>query len=142
MQVAQANPGSRVLTIIVSRKLLPITVLSGKEFLAAWWQIVKSRVFPSPARYYSSTTSTGHYALWKIGVHHRDVNPSNLTGYRLCGRFIGVVNDWDLSSVRRDSPSGLERMGTVPFMALDLLTPKAIAGKVEHMYVHDAESFI
>jgi hypothetical protein len=41
----QAKPGSRALTIIVSRKLLPITVLSGKEFLAAWWQIVKCMCF-------------------------------------------------------------------------------------------------
>jgi hypothetical protein len=62
--------------------------------------------------------------------------------YRLCGRFIGVLNDYDLSSLKRDGPSGLERTGTVPFMAANLLTRQAIAGKVEHVYAHDAESFI
>jgi hypothetical protein len=33
--------GSRVLHIIVSRKLDPITTLSGDEFLFAWWEVVK-----------------------------------------------------------------------------------------------------
>jgi hypothetical protein len=33
--------GSRVLRIIVSRKLDPITTLSGDEFLFAWWEVVK-----------------------------------------------------------------------------------------------------
>ncbi|KAG1772956.1 hypothetical protein EV702DRAFT_1281245 [Suillus placidus] len=121
----QAKQGSRALYIIVFRKLIPITTLSGKEFLAAWWQIVKC-----------------HRALWKEGVHHRDVSPSNLMGYLSCGQFIGVLNDYDLSSFQRDSPSSLERTGTVPFMAVDLLTLEAIAGKVEHVYAHDAESFI
>jgi hypothetical protein len=32
--------------------------------------------------------------------------------------------------------------GTVPFMAIELLTQEAIEGKVKHMYRHDAESFI
>jgi hypothetical protein len=120
-----AEQGSRVLYIIVFRKLIPITTLSGKEFLAAWWQIVKC-----------------HRALWKGGVFHRDVSPNNLMVYRLRGQFIGVLNDYDLSSLKRDGPSGLERTGTVPFMAVDLLTPEAIAGSVEHVYAHDAESFI
>ncbi|KAG2360578.1 hypothetical protein BDR07DRAFT_1289255 [Suillus spraguei] len=121
----QAKQDSHVLHIIVFRKLIPITTLSGKEFLAAWWQIVKC-----------------HHALWKGGVLHRSVSLSNLMGYRLRGQFIGVLNDYDLSSFKRDTPSGLERTGTVPFMAANLLTPDADAGKVEHMYAHDAESFI
>ncbi|KIK40225.1 hypothetical protein CY34DRAFT_807451 [Suillus luteus UH-Slu-Lm8-n1] len=121
----QAKLGSRVLTIIVFKTLLPITTLSGKEFLTAWWQIVKC-----------------HHALWKIGVHHRDVSPNNQMVYSLCGRFIGALNDYDLSSLKRDGPSCLERTGTVPFMAIDLLMPEAIAGNVEHVYAYDAESFI
>jgi hypothetical protein len=57
------------------------------------------------------------------------------------GVWIGVLNDYDLSSTR-DTPTGKERTGTIPFMAMDLLTDEAIEGKVEHLYRHDAESFI
>ncbi|KAG1804617.1 hypothetical protein EV424DRAFT_1517365 [Suillus variegatus] len=121
----RAEQGSRVLYIIVFRKLIPITTLSGEEFIAAWWQVVKC-----------------HRALWKGGVLHRDVSPSNLMVYRLRGQYIGVLNDYDLSSFKRDGPRGLERTGTVPFMAADLLTPDGVAGKVEHVYAHDAESLI
>ncbi|KAG1748234.1 hypothetical protein EDB19DRAFT_1685186, partial [Suillus lakei] len=63
-------------------------------------------------------------------------------GYRLGGQFISVLNDFDLSSIKQHGPRGFERTGTVPFMALDLLMPEAIAGEVEHLYYHDAESFI
>jgi hypothetical protein len=35
-----AEKGRRVFCIIVFRELLPITKLSGDEFLSAWWQIV------------------------------------------------------------------------------------------------------
>ncbi|KAG2132299.1 uncharacterized protein EDB93DRAFT_1309956 [Suillus bovinus] len=125
------DAGSRVLYIIVFRKLDPITMLSGEEFLVAWWEVVKC-----------------HRALWKRGIHHRDISPSNLMGYRLRGRFMSVLNDFDLSSIKRllssitDAPKGFERTGTVPFMSLNLLTPEAIAGEVEHVYRHDAESFI
>ncbi|KAG2062874.1 hypothetical protein BDR04DRAFT_946288, partial [Suillus decipiens] len=121
----QAEQGSRVLYIIIFRKLIPITTLSGEEFITAWWQVVKC-----------------HRALWKGGVLHRDVSPSNLMVYRLRGQYLGVLNDYDLSSFKRDGPRGLERTGTVPFMAANLLTPAAIAGKVEHVYAHDAESLI
>ncbi|KAG1865725.1 hypothetical protein C8R48DRAFT_761571 [Suillus tomentosus] len=121
----RVEQGSRVLHITVSRKIIPITTLSGEEFLAAWWQVVKC-----------------HRALWKGGVLHRDVSPSNLMVYRLRGQYIGVLNDYDLSSFKRDGPRGFERTGTVPFMAKNLLTPDAMAGKVEHVYAHDAESLI
>jgi len=57
------------------------------------------------------------------------------------GKVVGVLNDYDLSSMNI-VPSGRERTGTVPFMALKLLTNKAIEGKVEHLYQHDVESFI
>jgi hypothetical protein len=59
----------------------------------------------------------------------------------LSGRWMGVLNDFDLSSTQ-DTPSGQERTGTVPFMALHLLTKKGLSGQVKHLYQHDAESFI
>ncbi|KIK32860.1 hypothetical protein CY34DRAFT_814034 [Suillus luteus UH-Slu-Lm8-n1] len=114
-----------LLYIIVSRKLLPITTLTGDQFLAAWWQIV-----------------TSHRALWKKGVRHYDISPSNFMGYHLGGRFIAVLVDFDLSSTKQDGLSGFECIGTVPFMALDLLMPESTVGQVEHVYYHDAESFI
>ncbi|KAG1764446.1 hypothetical protein EDD22DRAFT_951695 [Suillus occidentalis] len=123
-----AERGSRVnvlLHITVSRKLLPITTLTGDQFLAAWWQIV-----------------TSHRALWKRGVRHCAISPSNCMGHHLGGQFIAVFIDFDLSSTKQDGPSGFECIGTLPFMALNLLTSKAIAGDVEHVYRHDAESFI
>lgn len=39
-------------------------------------------------------------------------------------------------------PAAPSAQGTVPFMAVSLLTPEAMAGKVGHVYAHDAESFI
>ncbi|KAG2745719.1 hypothetical protein P692DRAFT_201774918 [Suillus brevipes Sb2] len=125
LEIDDAEKGRRVFYIIVFRELLPITKLSGDEFLKAWWQIVVC-----------------HYALWENGVHHRDISPSNLMVYKTSGgQWIGVLNDFDLSSTR-DTPSGQERTGTVPFMALDLLTEEGTKGQVKHLYQHDAESFI
>ncbi|KAG2132094.1 hypothetical protein DEU56DRAFT_448941 [Suillus clintonianus] len=117
--------GRRVFYIIIFRRLEPITDLSNKPFLVAWWHAVVC-----------------HYALWEGLVHHRDVSPSNLMVYQTSdGRWIGVLNDFDLSSTQA-APSGQERTGTVPFMSLGLLTEKAIQGQVKHLYQHDAESFI
>ncbi|KAG2744863.1 hypothetical protein P692DRAFT_201104502 [Suillus brevipes Sb2] len=80
----------------------PITKLSGWTFLNAWWHIVIS-----------------HYALWGQNVHHRDISPNNLMVYKISdGRYIGVLIDIDFPL----SPSGQEHTGTVPFMAIELLT--------------------
>ncbi|KAG2067170.1 hypothetical protein BDR04DRAFT_1105526 [Suillus decipiens] len=125
IQDPDGERGSRVLYIIVFRKLVPITSLSGDEFLSAWWQVVLC-----------------HHTLWKHNVQHRDISPSNIMVYWLNGQWIGVLNDYDLSSIECDGPSGKERTGTVPFMAIDLLTKNAIPGKVTHLYRHDAESLV
>jgi hypothetical protein len=54
-----------------------------------------------------------------------------------------VLNDYDLAHLRgRPRPSGNERTGTMPFMALDLLTKQAWEGKVSRLYRHDCESFL
>ncbi|KIK41001.1 hypothetical protein CY34DRAFT_237513 [Suillus luteus UH-Slu-Lm8-n1] len=118
-----AERGRRVLSIIVFRKLDPITNLSEDEFLSVWWQIILC-----------------HYALWQKQVHHCDISPSSLMVYKTSdGRYIGVLNDFDLSSTQ-DTPSDQERTGTVPFMAVELLAKNAIEGK--RLYQNDAESFI
>ncbi|KAG2744858.1 hypothetical protein P692DRAFT_20742868 [Suillus brevipes Sb2] len=124
--MSNAAEGSCVFYVVVFRRLEPITSLSGPEFRDAWWQIVIC-----------------HYILWKGGVYHRDISPSNLMFYRLpCGHVIGVLNDYDLSSIQGDCARGNECTGTVPFMSIDLLTLSGLDGAVEHMYWHDAESFV
>ncbi|KAG0704781.1 hypothetical protein DFH29DRAFT_909782, partial [Suillus ampliporus] len=70
-----------------------------------------------------------HHALWKKGVRHRDVSPSNLMVYQLCGLWICVLNYYDLSSTEEDGPNGLERTGTVPYTPLEILTKKAIRSR-------------
>jgi hypothetical protein len=54
----------------------------------------------------------------------------------------GILNDFDLAHLNgRPRPSGSDRTGTMPFMALNLLTVEAWNGKVERLYRHDCESF-
>ena len=53
----------------------------------------------------------------------------------------GVLNDFDLATMDLD-PTGDERTGTIPFMAQALLTEGGSAGKIRHVYAHDAESFV
>lgn len=85
----------------------------------------------------------GHYALWQAGVYHRDVSPGNMMWYRNGTVLMGVLNDYDLSSLATAlGPQGNERTGTIPFMALDLLSKKGQRGEVKHLYRHDLESFM
>jgi Fungal protein kinase len=84
---------------------------------------------------------SGHRHLWNGGVEHNDISVTNLMYDKQTG--CGVLNDYDLAHLH-DSlrPSGLERTGTIPFMAMDLLTQEAWDGKVERLYRHDCESFV
>jgi hypothetical protein len=82
----------------------------------------------------------GHYHLWVGGVEHNDISVNNLMYDKHNGR--GVVNDFDLSHLHGlPRPSGNKHAGTMPFMALDLLTDEAWEGKVARLYRHDCESF-
>ncbi|KAG1776691.1 hypothetical protein EV702DRAFT_1046016 [Suillus placidus] len=124
--VPEPTKGSRVLYILVFRKLKPITELHGTEFFEVWRQCILC-----------------HITLWKEGVYHRDVSPGNMMWYWKDGKRIGVLNDYDLSSLADDlGPRGNERTGTVPFMALDLLTEAGQRGELKHLYRYDLESFM
>ncbi|KAI6158190.1 hypothetical protein BKA82DRAFT_131896 [Pisolithus tinctorius] len=118
--------GSRRLVLLVFKKLSPIEELQGDELVDAWRQCVLC-----------------HYALWWEGIHHRDVSSGNLMYYRVDGKVMGVLNDYDLSSLTTSANSlGNEPTGTIPFMAIDLLKKDGQDGRVEHLYRHDMESLI
>src|SRR6266852_4937415 len=88
-------------------------------------------------------TLLGHYKMWRLGFEHGDPSLANLMidPEAKCG----VLNDWDLSRVRTETGVqhvGGERTGTIPFMALDLMTPEFWRGDKPPLYRHDLEGFI
>jgi serine/threonine protein kinase len=85
---------------------------------------------------------TGHYDLWRAGIHHGDISIQNLMVTRE-GKM-GVLNDFDLVRCAKLQPISRnhDRTGTIPFMALDLLTDKYWCGHLEREYRHDHESFL
>lgn len=87
---------------------------------------------------------SGHYLLWQIGIAHRDISSNNLMYFDSDGDLVGVLNDFDLASVmapgdRTPVIDGYERVGTRPFMALDLLQDQD--EPFWRRYRHDLESF-
>ncbi|KAG9026629.1 hypothetical protein FRB95_008656 [Tulasnella sp. JGI-2019a] len=123
---SEAKKENRRLRCLVLRRLRPITEVPAEEFLAVYWDCIMC-----------------HYALWCLGIHHRDISVSNLMFYvDKDGKCRGVLNDFDLATIHnRTDASGTERTGTLPFMAMDLLTKKGLDGKVPHLYRHDLEAF-
>jgi len=57
-------------------------------------------------------------------------------------RRVGVLNDFDLARFAdQTGASGQDNTGTLPFMALDLLSGKGLRGEIPRRYRHEAESF-
>jgi hypothetical protein len=81
----------------------------------------------------------GHYHLWKLDLHHRDISIGNLMYWRdENGDAYGTLSDYDLSSRRGVPSDNKQRTGTLPFMAIELLSA---SGPIVHKYEHDVESF-
>lgn len=75
------------------------------------------------------------------GIQHKDISLSNITYWTGDkGEIIGVLHDWDLATLVDARDDGLEPIGTMPFMALDLLLPDSMAGSIERLYRHDLEA--
>ncbi|KAH7918880.1 hypothetical protein BV22DRAFT_1134261 [Leucogyrophana mollusca] len=70
------------------------------------------------------------------------VSERNLMYYRNAkGVAVGVLNDYDLASTN-EGQQGNKRMGTIPFMAIELLDHEGFEGHITHQYRHDAESLV
>jgi hypothetical protein len=84
---------------------------------------------------------SGHRALWKNGIEHGDPSVANLMVSLEVNN--GILNDWDLAQIRNPDLGHVgERTGTLPFMALDLLTREYWEGKIPRLYRHDLEGLI
>ncbi|PPR06232.1 hypothetical protein CVT24_000623 [Panaeolus cyanescens] len=114
--------GSRQFRLIAFERLCDITALNEEDLIKAFFQIMFC-----------------HRALWAHGVYHLDISLKNLMCHPVTKK--GVLADFDLSRLHSQGPPMTENTGTLPFMALDLLTDKAAAGEVQRRYRHDVESF-
>ncbi|KAJ7592602.1 hypothetical protein C8J56DRAFT_479642 [Mycena floridula] len=119
----------KLLQILVFERLEPITSLKGDDFWQAFWDIVRC-----------------HYLLWQLGVHHRDISVNNLMYNPRTKK--AVLNDFDLAIIvdpSQTSPPALSKQtvtGTLPFIAMDLLTELGPnRDELAHLYRHDLESF-
>ncbi|KAK0455759.1 uncharacterized protein EV420DRAFT_1310416 [Desarmillaria tabescens] len=115
----------RVLRITVLEELLPITSLRKDSDYAQ----VFVDILPCHKWLYDHPR-----------ILHRDISMANLM-YQInsMGNVTGVLNDFDLSSLLPvDKTTSFRRMGTPPYMALDLL--KAQDDTRPHLYRHDLEA--
>ncbi|KAG7442442.1 uncharacterized protein BT62DRAFT_831848, partial [Guyanagaster necrorhizus] len=72
-------------------------------------------------------------------ILHRDISMANIR-YRKDsqGNIFGVLNDFDLSSLLPiNEATSVPRMGTPPYMAVDLLKERCDG---PHLYRHDLEA--
>ena len=86
--------------------------------------------------------SPGHHRLWVHGIHHGDISLNNLMyNPSPTGKPEGVLNDYDLASWVKFPTTNSDRTGTLPFMALNMLSG-GLEDRIPRLYRHDAESFI
>ncbi|KAF8800096.1 hypothetical protein BYT27DRAFT_7175755 [Phlegmacium glaucopus] len=114
----------RVLRLLVLEELTPITKLGTAPVLA--------EAFRGIFQCYE-------WLYTKPGIFHRDISVNNMMYREKDGKIFGVLNDYDLAIFKsNNAPSSKTRIGTKPFMAVDLLGNPADADV--HRYRHDLES--
>jgi hypothetical protein len=75
------------------------------------------------------------------GIHHGDISLNNLMyAISKTGDPVGIVNDFDLAAWIGHLTSNIDRTGTIPFMAIDLLDG-GLDRRIPRLYRHDLESF-
>lgn len=83
----------------------------------------------------------GHAFLWKHGVEHGD--PSLCTVMYHPIRKCGILTDFDFSVIPcLERVLGIDRIGTIPFMAIELLCDRSWPGNFTRHYQHELEAFL
>ncbi|KZS99783.1 uncharacterized protein LAESUDRAFT_732881 [Laetiporus sulphureus 93-53] len=124
--VGDAVGGSRCTPLLPIQKLLPIDGLPGDEFLREWVECYRR-----------------HPALWIKDIEHTDISFHNLLHEPTTSK--SVLNEFDLATIcliGENQVTGREQTGTIPFMAIDLLSREYYCGEIVRLYRHDFESFL
>ncbi|VDC02065.1 unnamed protein product [Peniophora sp. CBMAI 1063] len=117
----------RVLRVLVNEKPFPLTGLRGSDFLKAFLDIILC-----------------HYIAWaRAKVYHHDLTLKDAMYRRFGGKIYGVLIDFNLATTDNSGHSGLERTGTAPYMALELLwaATQRETHIAKHLYRQDLEAF-
>jgi serine/threonine protein kinase len=76
-----------------------------------------------------------------MGIQHRDISVGNMMYRKTDDGIRGYLIDFDLASLVGRGSCNLDRTGTMPFMALELLNSvRQGQAPVLHAYAHDAEA--
>ncbi|KAG2017386.1 other/FunK1 protein kinase [Coprinopsis cinerea AmutBmut pab1-1] len=115
------SEGARVPTVLAAEWLVTVNIdgLAPDDYCRAIWQLIRC-----------------HFLLWQLGIAHGDISMSNLMRRPETGNQ-AVLNGFDLATTMDPgdlSPkkAGFERMGTKPFMALELL--RSTEGQVKRLW--------
>ncbi|PFH45847.1 hypothetical protein AMATHDRAFT_8584 [Amanita thiersii Skay4041] len=114
----------RVLRILIMTGLFPITQLTATATLGP---VIKD-IF-----------NCYRWSHDQMHVLYRDINLKNLMYRKKDGKAYGVLLDLDMAiiiTLEDRKPSSKQRIGTLPYMACDLLRPSPS----KHVYRHDLES--
>ncbi|KAF9254813.1 hypothetical protein L218DRAFT_951254 [Marasmius fiardii PR-910] len=125
--LASFGDSKKTLRVVV-KDLFPITYLTNPEDLrVAFKDIIKC-----------------HQSLVNVAkILHREINVNNLMYCQKDDKKCGILRDFDLLSTMEENrqATSKKRMGTKPFMAMDLLAPKKVAG-ARHFVRYDLESTV
>ena len=123
--------GCRILRVLVSKKLARLTSVAGEVFVKAWLEVVRCTwIYDIILLTLSILLLLVHAFLWNRYVEHGDPSLWNVMYNKELG--CGVLGDYDLSICRRKQR--VPRTGTVPFMAIDLLTDEYWNGEIVRLY--------
>ncbi|VDC02061.1 unnamed protein product [Peniophora sp. CBMAI 1063] len=110
---------------LVCEQLRPITELAGAEFLRIFLDVVAS-----------------HYVAYaKESILNIDISLRNMAYAEDNGQPYGTLIDLDISSDGTSQADIAPIMGTIPFVAHELMYAAQVPLQVDHLYRHDLESF-
>lgn len=141
--------GTRQFTLLALKRLHSIIDLEEEKLIEVFVQVMfcmytfnipHLRIHSCQCSIILLCSNLGHRALWVRGIFHSDISLANILYDKETGK--GVLSDFDLARLKELSgPTGYENTGTLPFMALELLTNEGVQGRVPRRYRHDAEGF-